>query len=130
MRRGIAVALIAAAVAVLCTAIAGAHRASYATFVKEDNATSPSEPPTKITGHLESPKHACVRGRTVKLLVRTEDGSTVLLDQDVSSDRGKWTLSGDLTSTHGERIKVAEKRLRKRHGHRRVCLADSIPVAF
>ncbi len=130
IKRGMGVAVLAVALVVLCAGIAGAHRASYSTTVVEEEATSPSEPPTKVTGHLESTKHACVKGRTVSLLARTQEGIKVLIDQDRSSDRGNWTLRGDLSTTHGERIKATEKRLPKRHHHRRACLATSIPVLF
>ncbi len=129
MKRGMTVALIAAMV-IVCGGIAGAHRASYATAVVEDGASPSPRPDFKVTGHLESPKDACVRNRTVKFLARTEDGSTVLLDQDRTNDRGKWELIGDITDTHDERIKATQKRLPKRHHHRRVCEASSISVLF
>jgi hypothetical protein len=118
------------AVVVLCSAIAGAHRASYSTAIIEETASPSPGPNFKVTGHLESPKGACVRNRKVKFLARTEDGTAVLLGTDRTNDRGRWVLVGDTTGTHGERIKATEKRLPKRHGHRRACLAASIPVRF
>ena len=92
MKRGMTVALIAAAMVIVCGGIAGAHRASYATTVVEDGASRSPRPDFKVTGHLESPKDACVRNRTVKFLARSEDGIAVLLDQDRTNNRGKWKL--------------------------------------
>ncbi len=122
------VALIASALAVLYVAVAVAHRASYSTTVVEDNASTSPRPDFKVVGHLESPKDACIRNRTVKFLARTEGGTTVLLDKDRTNDRGKWELIGDITNTHDERIKATRKRLPKHHHHRRVCRATSIPL--
>ena len=73
---------------ILCAGIAGAHRASYSTTVVEETASPSPRPDFKVTGHLESPKDACVRNRTVKFLARTEDGTAVLLGTDRTNDRG------------------------------------------
>lgn len=130
IKRGVRVALLAVALFVLCAAVAGARRASYPTTIVEESASPSPRPDFKLTGHLESPKDACVRNRTVKFLARTEDGTPVLLGTDRTNDRGHWKLIGDTTTTHDERIKAIEKRLPRRHHHRRACLAASIPVVF
>jgi hypothetical protein len=130
MRRALLVALTVAGLVLLCAAIAGAHRASYATTIVEEGASTSPRPDFKVTGHLESSKGACVRGRTVKFLARAEDGSKVVLDTDRTNDSGRWKLVGDITTTHDERLKTTGKRLPKRHHHRRVCESASIPVAF
>lgn len=105
--------------------IAGAHRATYATVVVEENASRSPRPDYKVIGHLESSKEACLRNRIMKFLARTEDGATVVLGTDRTSDSGRWKLVGDNTMTHGERLKVTQKSLPRRHHHRRVCQAAS-----
>jgi hypothetical protein len=130
MRRGVFIGLVAALVVILCAGIAGARRASYPTLIGQETSPPSPRPDYKVTGHLASPKDACLRNRTVKFLARTEGGDKVVLDKDRTNDRGRWVLIGDVTSTHAERLKATEKRLPKRHGHRRVCESASAPLLF
>jgi hypothetical protein len=129
IKRGTIAALIAAVLLIVGAGIAAAHRASYATTVIQEGTSPSPRPDFKVTGHLESPKGACIRDRTVKFLGRTEDGTAVLLAKDRTNDRGRWKVIGDTTTTHDERIQATEKRLPKRHRHhRRVCLASTIAI--
>ena len=59
-------------------------------------------------------------------MAQTEDGTTVVLGTDRTNDNGRWKLVGDNTATHGERLKVTQKALPRRHHRRRVCQADSV----
>ena len=89
--------------------VAGAHRATYATVVVEENASRSRRPDYKLIGHLESSKEACLRNRTMKFLARTADGATVVLGTGRTNGSGTWRLVGDETTTHGERLKVTQK---------------------
>ncbi len=76
-----------------------------------------------MTGRVDSPKHACIAGRTVKLFLDDGGGTLALADTDRTSDRGVWAAEAP-TFTVGK-VTVLKRQIGKR-GHRIVCKGASL----
>ena len=99
---------------------------TYSTAIEPDYNDGPG-PPVSFIGHLTSPKAKCLPGRTVKMLTHYPNGTTKVLDTDVTSKNGFWGLRGDFTGADQGHIKVTRRTIRIHH-HRRICAADKITI--
>jgi hypothetical protein len=114
-------------------AVAAAHTASSPTKVVVDEFTQTGSGETSQghwVGHLKSPRKGCLRGRTVKLLLRNgNNDKTKLADTDHTGRRGRWTLDGDLFTIDRAQIKVTRKSIGS-GDNRRICTRDTFTQFF
>lgn len=114
-------------------AVAAAGTASSPTQLVLDRLTTTGSGPDEtgqFVGHLESPNEKCLRGRTVKLLLRNGNtGDSKLADTDTTGKRGRWILDGNLFTIDRAKVKVTRKRIGPR-GRRHICQADSLSRFF
>ena len=76
-----------------------------------------------MTGRVDSPKHACIAGRTVKLFLDDGGGTLALADTDRTSGRGVWAAEAPTFSTG--KVTVLKRQIGKR-GHRSLCKGASL----
>jgi hypothetical protein len=114
-------------------ALAAARTASTPTKIVVDEFTQTGSAETSQghwVGHLRSPRHACIRGRTVKLFLRNGNNDEVTLaDKDRTGRRGHWTLDGNLFTIDRAQIKVTRKRIGS-GDNRRICKPDTFTQFF
>lgn len=111
------------------TAIAMGSTPSSPTKLVLDSFTQTGEGPTlqgDFIGHLKSPKDKCLRGRTVKLILRNGNtGESSLADTDKTGRSGHWHLDGDLFMIDRAKMKVTRKVVGS-GDNKRVCEPDAI----
>lgn len=114
-------------------AVAAASTASSPTKVVLDRLTTTGTGPDQeghFVGHLESPKEKCLRGRTVKLLLRNgNNGDVKLADTDTTGKRGHWVLDGNLFTIDRAQMKVTRKVIGS-GDNRRICKPGSFSQFF
>jgi hypothetical protein len=114
--------LAASAVLLLGTGSALAAR-HFPTTIHFDNA-APVGDTFVYSGHVTSPKHACVVLRVVGLVAFPQ---RVALDFDLTSLNGAWAMRADPTGANTLKARVAQERFGRRH-HRKVCDSDSVAI--
>jgi hypothetical protein len=120
-------AVLATTGAVLLFANSAMARRSFPTTITHENSTPLGTEGTFVdSGHVSSPNHRCESFRVVTLIGHYPSGRTELLDIDLTSFfGGAWGTKADLTGT--DRVKArARKSSFRRHGHRKVCQADTV----
>jgi hypothetical protein len=119
MKRATLMLVLAGAVFALGAGTASA-RTSYPTEITHDSSVALSGGQTLVGGQVKSPYRLCSVLRGVKLIGHYPDGSTELLDADLSSIGGAWGAKADLTGA--DRVKAVALRSAFRVHHRRkVC---------
>jgi hypothetical protein len=128
--------LVATCGALVClapAAIAVAATPSSPTKLVLDRLTQSGEGPDlegHFVGHLKSPNEKCLRGRTVKLILRNGNtGDSKLADTDKTGRSGHWRLDANLFMIDRARVKVKRKVVGSGN-HRRVCDPDSLSRRF
>jgi hypothetical protein len=115
------------------TAFAVARTPSVPTKVVVDQFTTTGSGETQQghwLGHLKSPRTGCLRGRTVKLLLRNgNNGNVTLADTDRTGRRGRWILDGNLFTIDRAQIKVTRKSIGS-GDNRRICEPDTFTQFF
>jgi hypothetical protein len=130
MRRLI-VAALAAITALVLSPVAQAATTKFPTTINQQ-AVWPGPNPNSafFASNVRSPKRACVRDRTVIVVITYTNGSRQLLDQDRISVHGAWAGGGTFKSATGI-DKLFAKVTRKRivvHHHRALCKAAKTPL--
>jgi len=114
-------------------ALAAARTASSPTKVVLDQFTETGSGPDAqghFVGHLESPNQKCVRGRTVKLLMRNgNNGKITLADKDKTGRKGRWVLDGGLFTIDRAQVKATRERIGS-GDNRRICKAGTFSKFF
>jgi hypothetical protein len=118
-------AVLAVTGAVLLFASSAIARKSFPTTITHDGSVPLAGGYFVESGHVSSPRFQCRSLRLVKLIGHYPSGRTELLDIDLTSARGAWATKADLTGTDRLRARVGKYTFR-RHGHRKVCRADSV----
>jgi hypothetical protein len=118
-------ALLAATAAVLVCASSAMAR-SFPTTITHDGSVALGTTGISVdSGRVRSPKPFCQLFRIVKLVGHYPGGTTKLLDVDFTSVKGAWGTKADLTGA--DRVTARATRFAfRRHGHRKVCLADAV----
>ncbi|MFN8161773.1 MAG: hypothetical protein U0R52_12105 [Solirubrobacterales bacterium] len=114
-----------ALVALLAAAAPAAAVAPIRTTVTVDVGIKPSED-FLVLGHLSSPNHKCLAGRTVKLFFVYPSGKR-LVDTGRTSTRGIFGVGGDSSGVSAGRVTVTRKRIGTRT-HPKFCGAASIVI--
>jgi hypothetical protein len=131
MRRATLAAAVAV-VALMLSVDAAARTPTFPTTIIQRANWSDQADQMFFAGYVDSPKRACIPGRTVKVVIDYTDGSSQVLDTDLSSGHGAWSAGGTFDSNvtiAGGTAKVLRKRIGRRH-HHRICKADSTPLNF
>jgi hypothetical protein len=120
-------AVFAATGIVLFCASSALARRSFPTTITHDGSVALGTGGTFVdSGHVSSPNPRCEPFRVVTLIGRYPSGRTKLLDIDLTSFLGgAWATRADLTGTDLLKARVRRSSFR-RHGHRKVCRADSV----
>jgi hypothetical protein len=120
-------AVLAVMGAVLLFASSAIARKSFPTTITHDGSVPLGVGGTFVvdSGHLASPQFRCRSLRVVTLIGHYPSGRTELLDADLTSLKGAWATKADLTGTDRVTARVRKSSFR-RHGHRKVCRADSV----
>jgi hypothetical protein len=110
----------------LCASSALARR-SFPTTITHEASTPVGVDGTFVdSGYVSSPNHRCEFFRVVTLIGHYPSGREKLLDIDLTSFLGgAWATRADLTGTDLLKARVRRSSFR-RHGHRKVCRADSV----
>ena len=120
------IAVIGASASLVASAAANTIR--YPTSIDQQAVWSGPDMPVFFAGNVHSPRRACIANRKVKMVVHYTDGSTQLLDTDLTSKHGAWSGGGRFRS--GDVDRAVAKVLRKRISRdpRRICKAASTPL--
>ena len=110
-------------------ALAAQHFATHIVVEGRSTSSSPGSFDFAASGHLESAKRRCIRGRTVKLQFKSGDNTRVV-DVDRSSLNGAWAVRAHSSSAPDhEFVAVASKRFGRPH-HRKVCRPAREEILF
>jgi hypothetical protein len=102
---------------------------TYSTTITHDGSATLTGGSTVDSGHVKSSGRLCSLFRTVKLFAHYPDGSTQLLDIDLTSVRGAWATKADLDGADRVKAKAIRESFRVHH-HRKVCKAAAVVWAL
>ena len=130
MRRLILAGLAAIAALVL-SPVAQAATTKFPTTINQQTVwPGPNPKSVFFGGNVRSPKRACIRDRTVIVVITYTNGSRQLLDQDRTSVHGAWSGGGTYRSATGidkQFAKVTRKPIVVHH-HKALCKAAKTPL--
>jgi len=107
------------------SAVAGT---SFPTTITHDNRTSVAPDVYLDSGQVSSDKRVCVFLRLVKVIAHYPNGSTEIIELDLTSFYGAWATKGNFAGSDSAIAKVAKLSFRNRHGRRTLCEPDSVEL--
>jgi hypothetical protein len=130
MRR-LTLAALAAITALVLSSVAQAATTNFPTTINQQTVwPGPNPKSVFFAGNVRSSKRACIRARTVNVVITYTNGSRQLLDQDRTSVHGAWSGGGTYRSATGidkQFAKVTRKRIVVHH-NQAICKAAKTPL--
>jgi hypothetical protein len=141
MKRGIVVVAVVGVLGLLVVGTVGAHRSKVPTThvpvtITHDGDVLLSDGRAILTGHLKTRRQSCRGLSGVVVKAHLSDGKTKLLDSDLTSSRGAWSVKAILIGVDRVKAKVLSKEIdsaviRHHHTHiRKRLICESAAVVW
>jgi hypothetical protein len=118
MKRWTVTVLAAAAALTVGVTLAGARPTSVPTTITHDGSVDLGNGKFLLSGQVTSHRELCRFFRIVKVTAHYPDGTTRLLDQDLTSDAGAWAVKADISGAERLKAKVRVGKIYGGHGGR------------